>query len=108
MTTKQATPIAGRKQAVGYVRVSDVAGRDGESFISPATQRATIEATAAAKGYRIVEWFEDLDEVGSTLERPELERAFATIEAGGASAMIVWKQNRFSRGTLDTLKAIAR
>jgi len=108
MTTKQATPIAGRKQAVGYVRVSDVAGRDGESFISPATQRATIEATAAAKGYRIVEWFEDLDEVGSNLERPELERAFATIEAGGASAMIVWKQNRFSRGTLDTLKAIAR
>lgn len=112
MTTNDATPKAGQKQAtrraIGYVRVSDVGGRGGESFISPDVQRATIETLAAAKGYRVVEWREDLDEVGSHLERPELEAAFETIERGGAEALIVWKQSRFSRSMLDTATAIAR
>jgi hypothetical protein len=35
---------------VGYVRVSRVAGREGDSFISPAVQRERIEAQAVARG----------------------------------------------------------
>jgi hypothetical protein len=34
----------------GYVRVSRVAGREGDSFITPQAQRERIEAAAAGAG----------------------------------------------------------
>jgi hypothetical protein len=46
----------------GYVRVSRVAGRGGERFISPSVQRDQIERWALAHGYAVGEVFEELDE----------------------------------------------
>ena len=39
----------------GYIRVSRVNGREGDSYQSPERQRETIERLAAAKGLRLGE-----------------------------------------------------
>jgi hypothetical protein len=59
----------------GYVRVSRVGGRSGESLISPDEQRRAIEAYAAANSLTVAEWFTDVDQSGGTLERPEFQQA---------------------------------
>ena len=51
--------------ADGYNRVSRVAGREGEAFISPDVQRKKIEAWADLHSVEIVSWWEDNFE-GST------------------------------------------
>src|SRR5258708_39866073 len=52
------------REVDGYVRVSRVGGREGDSFISPALQREQIEAYAKAHGLTIARWHEDLDKSG--------------------------------------------
>lgn len=97
-------------RAVGYVRVSRVGGREGDSFISPGVQRERVEAWAKAGGHEIIAWHEDLDEPGSRLDRPHLEQALMRIEAREADAIAVAKLDRFTRSTahlgplLDRLK----
>ncbi|MGA2320027.1 MAG: hypothetical protein ABSG95_04700 [Solirubrobacteraceae bacterium] len=44
----------------GYIRVSRVLGRAGDSFISPAVQREQIEGWAKLRGVEIDAWHEDL------------------------------------------------
>ena len=44
-----------------YVRVSDVRGRAGESFISPRDQEERCRALATARGYKVGDVFTDLD-----------------------------------------------
>jgi hypothetical protein len=48
----------------GYVRVSQVRGRAGERFISPAVPRDQIEGWVRLRGARLGEVFEELDESG--------------------------------------------
>jgi len=50
----------------GYIRVSRVGGRSGDSFHSPDLQREAIQGWAAAHGHEIVQWHEELDESGGT------------------------------------------
>jgi site-specific DNA recombinase len=57
----------------GYVRVSKVGGREGDSFISPQAQRERIDLAARNSGATIGEWFTDLDETGASSQRPGLE-----------------------------------
>jgi DNA invertase Pin-like site-specific DNA recombinase len=49
----------------GYVRVSKLNGRGGESFISPDAQRERIEQAAKAAAVTVAEWHTDLDESGT-------------------------------------------
>jgi site-specific DNA recombinase len=93
---------------IGYIRVSRVAGREGERFISPALQREKIEKLAAAQGHTIVEWQEDLDQPGSKLQRPGLQAALEAVEAGAAEGVIVAKLDRFARSLVDAVSAIQR
>ncbi len=51
-------------QLDGYIRVSRVGGRGGDSFISPAVQRDQIERWAAMRGATIVKWHEEYDQSG--------------------------------------------
>jgi site-specific DNA recombinase len=81
----------------GYIRVSRVAGREGESFQSPAEQRRSIEGWAQSRGQRIDEWHEDFDVSGGTLERPGLDAVVARIKAGKTKGVVVAKLSRFSR-----------
>jgi site-specific DNA recombinase len=92
----------------GYVRVSRVGGREGDSFVSPQLQRDRIEAAARNAGGEIVEWHTDLDESGGDAERPGFVKALARVEAGETDGIVVAKLDRFARSVLDARKALRR
>lgn len=84
----------------GYIRVSKVAGRAGESFISPGEQRKAIEAYAAAHGLDLAAWHEDLDQSGGTLDRPGFQAALDRCRNGETGGIIAAKLDRLTRSTV--------
>lgn len=92
----------------GYIRVSRVAGREGDSFISPSVQRERIAALAAAHGNTVAAWFEDLDQPGSRWERPSFQAALELVEQGGADGIACATLDRFARSVVDALRAVQR
>ena len=91
----------------GYVRVSRTAGREGDSFQSPAQQRAAIASWAASRGVTIGEWHEDLDVSGGTLTRPGLDALVARIRNGETGGIAVARLDRLSRaGVGDALRLV--
>jgi site-specific DNA recombinase len=92
----------------GYIRVSRIAGRSGESFISPKIQRERIEGIAAAGGHKIVKWHEDLDQSGASDDRPGFQLALNRIETGKTDGIVVAKLDRFSRSVRDAAIALQR
>src|SRR3954468_6079456 len=90
--------VCGRVEAVvldGYVRVSQVAGRSGERFISPAVQREQIEGWAKLHGHRLAAVHRELDQSGARADRPLLEEAVARVERGASHGIVVAKLDRF-------------
>jgi site-specific DNA recombinase len=94
-----------------YIRVSKVAGRSGESFISPEVQRTQIERWARAHGHTLT-WHEpELDVSGGTMRRPIFDRIMQRIKTGQSDGVIVAKLDRFARtlvGALSTLEEFER
>jgi site-specific DNA recombinase len=90
----------------GYIRVSQVAGRSGDRFQSPDTQRDAIKAWAKAQGVRIGSWHEDLDRSGGTMDRPAMNAALRRVRAGKSGGVVVARFDRFSRTVLGGLKVI--
>jgi site-specific DNA recombinase len=94
-----------------YVRVSKVAGREGESFISPTVQRERIEAWASLHGAELT-WHEpELDVSGGGMRRPVFDRIMARIRAGESGGVVVAKLDRFARtlvGALGVLEEFER
>ena len=94
-----------------YIRVSKVAGRAGDSFISPGVQRERIESWAQAHG-TIMTWHEpELDVSGGTMSRPIFDRIMQRVRAGQTDGVIVAKLDRFARtlvGALSTLEDFER
>ncbi|HZA59371.1 MAG TPA: recombinase family protein, partial [Solirubrobacterales bacterium] len=91
-----------------YIRVSRVAGREGEAFISPKVQRERIESWADGHGHTIGRWFEDLDQPGSRLERPGLTEIMSRVEARESAGVIVAKLDRFGRSVVHLARLIER
>lgn len=81
----------------GYIRVSRVAGREGERFISPAEQRKAIDGWAQLHRKDLLEVFEDLDQSGKKRHRPGLDAAIERVKAGTSEGIIVAKLDRFGR-----------
>jgi site-specific DNA recombinase len=94
-----------------YVRVSKVAGREGESFISPTVQRERIEAWAQLHGACLT-WHEpELDVSGGGMRRPVFDQILQRIRNGESGGMVVAKLDRFARtlvGALDVLEEFER
>jgi site-specific DNA recombinase len=94
-----------------YVRVSKVAGRAGESFISPTVQKERIEAWASLHGAELT-WHEpELDVSGGAMRRPVFDRIMARIRAGESGGVVVAKLDRFARtlvGALGVLEEFER
>ena len=86
--------------ADGYLRVSQVRGRGGESFITLDEQRAAIEAWAISSRTTIVEWHQDLDESGGTLDRPAFNVALERCRAGLTGGVVAAKLDRLTRSTV--------
>jgi DNA invertase Pin-like site-specific DNA recombinase len=92
-----------------YVRVSDVKGRAGDSFISPKDQEERCRALAQSRDFKVGEVLTDLDVSGGKMRRPQLDRAITRIEDGTSGGIIVAKLDRFARtlvGGLQTLEQI--
>lgn len=92
----------------GYIRVSQVRGREGERFISPSVQRQRVQAYAKAQDHRIIRFHEDLDLPGSHSERPGLQAALARIESGRTEGLIVARLDRFGRSVIDSAQNLRR
>jgi DNA invertase Pin-like site-specific DNA recombinase/Tfp pilus assembly protein PilV len=95
-------------KAIGYIRVSRVAGRSGATFISPEEQRKSIEALAAREGFEVIEYLEEFDKSGGDNKRPIWNECIERIETGEVQGIAVWNLARFSRSLIDALKAIER
>ena len=93
----------------GYIRVSQVRGREGDTFISPALQRERVEQWCGAYGHTLQAVHEELDESGKAgHRRPLLEEAIARVERGDSDGIVVWKADRFGRSLVDGLLQIER
>ena len=92
----------------GYIRVSRVAGREGESFISPEVQRQKITGWAELHDVEIVRWWEELDQSGRRRDRPMFQQALARCEAGETGGVVVARLDRFARSAVDALESIKR
>ncbi|MDP9843357.1 recombinase family protein [Streptosporangium lutulentum] len=89
--------------AIGYIRVSMML----EEKISPDIQRASIKELARRRGFRIIEWVEDLDVSGRTFQR-KIMTVIADVEAARAKAILVWKYSRFGRNRTGNQLNLAR
>ena len=94
--------------AIGYVRVSRVGGRGGDSFLSPELQRQSIERVCQREGLTLVDVLEELDKSGGDANRPLWNQAIERVERGEVGALVVWNLDRFSRSVIDALAAIDR
>jgi DNA invertase Pin-like site-specific DNA recombinase len=94
--------------ADAYIRVSRVAGREGESFISPETQRKKIEGWAELHDTEIVQWWEELDASGARRDRPMFQSALERCERGDTGGIVVARLDRFARSAVDALESIKR
>jgi site-specific DNA recombinase len=95
-------------KAVGYVRVSRVGGRDGDSFLSPDHQRESVERVCAREGLELVDVLEELDRSGGDSARPLWNAALERVERGEVQAFVVWNFSRFSRSAADAELALRR
>jgi DNA invertase Pin-like site-specific DNA recombinase len=86
----------------GYVRISQVSGRSGDSFISPDVQTETIERLAKVHKIEISEIVQELDvSGGKAVDDRDLGRLVREVEEGKSGGIIIWKLSRFSRSLLD-------
>lgn len=91
-----------------YVRVSQVRGRSGDSFISPTVQLERADQWIRAFGHRRGEVYEELDQSGARSDRPKLLEAIERIEAGHSDGIVVAKLDRFGRTLIDGIRLVER
>ncbi|GGO62935.1 recombinase family protein [Nonomuraea cavernae] len=89
--------------AIGYIRVSMML----EEKISPDIQRTAIKELARRRGFRIIEWVEDLDVSGRTFQR-KIMKVISDVEEGTSKAILVWKYSRFGRNRTGNQLNLAR
>lgn len=89
-----------------YVRVSKVAGRGGDSFISPDVQEERCRAQLAADGLEAGELYVELDQSGRKSSRPLFDQAIARVHSGESGGIIVYRLSRFGRSTKDVLEGV--
>ena len=91
------------KPWAGYVRVSSVGGRGGDSFHSPTDQEQSIHVWAKAHRTRVTILPHELDESGGRADRPILATAIEGIERGDYQGLVVASLSRASRSTRHLL-----
>lgn len=87
------------RRAIGIVRVSQVNGREGESFASPGEQADRIRHACVRDDLALVEIIEELDVSGGTAleHRAGLRRAIEAVEAGEADILVASYFDRLVR-----------
>ena len=91
-------------KAIGYIRVStEDQAREGNSLEN---QEAKVRAYASINDFELVEIIRDEGASGKDLEREGMAKLLNLVESGNVEAVIVYKLDRLSRKTLDTLSLI--
>lgn len=95
---------------MGIVRVSQVAGREGESFASPGEQRDRIAAACERDGLELVRTVEELDVSGGTplSKRHGLRGAVEAVEAGEAQVIVAAYLDRLVRSLRIQEEVVSR
>lgn len=98
------------KRAIGIVRVSQVNGRQGESFASPDEQRERIRTACERDGLKLVKTYDELDvSGGATLaKRPGLSKAVSAVEAGEADVVAAAYFDRLFRSLATQAEVVER
>jgi site-specific DNA recombinase len=91
----------------GYVRVSQVGGREGEGFISPDVQEKAIREWAGRQGVEVVMQRPELNVSGGTMDRPIFNSIMEDIRAGRSGGIVVYKTDRFARTLLGAVSTLA-
>ncbi len=86
-------------QAAVYLRVSTL-DQDPES------QGREVRAFLAARGWEIVESYQDVGISGSKARRPGLDRLLKDAWRGRFQAVVVWDLSRMARSTLNALQLL--
>ncbi len=96
------TTIKGRKQAIGYIRVShEEQARDG---LSLEMQDAKIHAYCHLNDLDLIGIVEDAGISAKNIHgRPGFQQALDMVFGGRADALVVWKLDRAFRSTQDAL-----
>ena len=87
-----------------YIRVSTEA--QAEEGYSIGAQQERLEAYCRAMGWKNYQLYTDPGFSGSNLNRPQMQRLIADVQAGKVSAVVVYKLDRLSRSQKDTLYLI--
>jgi DNA invertase Pin-like site-specific DNA recombinase len=88
-------------KALGYVRLSKLE----EGSTSPAKQRQILRDLCRARGWELVDVFEDLDVSGGKESRRGLDAMLARL--ADADAVVVWKLDRLARSIQHLIKLAA-
>jgi site-specific DNA recombinase len=93
-------------KAVGYIRVStEDQAREG---VSLGNQEAKIKAYASLNDLDLVEVIRDGGASGKSLDRAGMVKLLDMVDKGSIEAVIVYKLDRLSRKTIDTLNLIEK
>ena len=98
------------RRAIGIIRVSEVGGRDGDSFTSPEVQAERIRDACQRDGLQLVELLTELDVSGGKPldKRPGLSQAVAAIEAGEAEVIAAAYFDRLFRSLSTQAEVVDR
>jgi DNA invertase Pin-like site-specific DNA recombinase len=90
-----------KRRAIGIVRVSRVAGREGPSFASPDQQRERIEEECRRRDLKLLRVDEELEVSGGSplRKRGDLRAAIEAIEDGQAEVIAVAYLDRLARSS---------
>lgn len=91
----------------GYVRVSQVGGREGEGFISPDVQERAIREWAGRAGVEVVMQRPELNVSGGTMDRPIFGEIMDRVHRGESGGIAVYKMDRFARSLLGAVTTMA-
>jgi len=91
--------IQSKTRAAAYIRVStDEQVSEGQSLEN---QEARIRAYADSQGWELADTYREEGQSGKDLQRPELSRMLADIEAGNLDIVLVYKVDRLTRKQKD-------
>src|SRR6266540_1226320 len=92
------------RTVVCYLRTAN-AGTAAQRLL--ARQRTRLEREAAAHGWTVLEWVEDLRQSGATLARPGLTRALNLLAHHQADALVACEPTRLARSAAVTRQLAA-
>jgi site-specific DNA recombinase len=91
-------------KAIGYIRVStEDQAREGVSLDN---QESKIKSYAALNDLKLTEVIRDEGVSGKSLDRKGMTKLLDLVDSGRVNAVIVYKLDRLSRKTIDTLNLI--